>query len=55
MPGTSGPADTMTYFIAGYVVFFIVVVGYLVSLALRQRNLRQDLETYKEIAEKEKK
>jgi hypothetical protein len=37
-----GPADTMSYMVAGYVVIFGVLAAYLVSLVVRWRNLRQD-------------
>jgi CcmD family protein len=40
-----GPAQTVNYMIAGYVVIFGVIALYLVSLVVRQRNLLQDLET----------
>ena len=39
----SGPAETTDYFIAGYVIFFIVMGLYLLSLYLRQRSLKQEL------------
>jgi hypothetical protein len=51
---TTGPADTLGYFVAGYVVFFVVTAIYLASLALRRRSLSQDLETLEDIASKEK-
>ena len=37
-----GPADTLNYMIAGYAVFFFVLIAYIVSLVLRWRSLRQD-------------
>ncbi len=40
-----GTPDTSAYMIAGYVIFFIVAAIYLVSLFIRARNLRRDLET----------
>ena len=39
-----GPAETTAYMIAGYTVIFGVMLIYLISLWLRQRNLMQDLE-----------
>lgn len=39
-----GPADTLSYMIAGYAVIFAVNIIYLASLVIRQRNLRQDQE-----------
>ncbi len=44
--------DTSGYMIAGYAVFFIVGAIYLVSLFVRNRNLRRDLETLEEINRK---
>jgi CcmD family protein len=41
--------DTSVYFIAGYVVIFIVMVAYLASLIVRQRNLEQDYEALEEL------
>jgi hypothetical protein len=38
--------------IAGYAVIFVVMLIYLVSLYLRRRNLRQDLELLQELEEK---
>lgn len=49
-----GPADTLTYMIAGYVVIFGVILVYLVSLAIRNRNFNQDLEILNEFEEKSK-
>jgi uncharacterized membrane protein YciS (DUF1049 family) len=39
----AGPAETTDYFIAGYVIFFIVMGLYLLSLYIRQRNLKREL------------
>jgi hypothetical protein len=36
------PANTLIYFIAGYAVIFITILGYLGSIALRSRNLKRD-------------
>lgn len=44
-----GPANTINYFIAGYAVFFGVMIVYLASLVVRCRNLKQDLEVLQEI------
>ena len=38
--------------ILGYAVFFIVSAIYLVSLTVRNRNLKRDLETLEEIDKK---
>ncbi len=47
-----GTPDTSVYMIAGYSIFFLITVIYLVSLFIRARNLRQDLDTL-ETMEKE--
>ena len=44
-----GPANTTNYMIAGYAVIFGVMLIYLVSLLIRQRNLQKDLEVLEEI------
>jgi hypothetical protein len=49
-----GPANTLSYMILGYAVIFGVILIYLVSLAVRNRNLRQDLEVLKDLEEKDK-
>jgi len=35
--------DTSIYMIAGYTIFFILMILYLISLFIRTRNLNQDL------------
>jgi hypothetical protein len=45
-----GPANTTNYMIIGYVVIFGAILLYLISLAIRQRNLRQDLAALQETA-----
>ncbi len=40
-----GTPDTSVYMIAGYSIFFIVAAIYLISLFVRARNLRRDLDT----------
>ena len=49
-----GPPNTVSYMILGYAVIFIVIFIYLASLAIRSRNLHQDLEVLKDLEEKEK-
>ena len=41
--------DTSGYFIAGYVVIFTVMLLYLASLIIRERNLEKDYETLQEL------
>jgi CcmD family protein len=42
------PAATTNYMIAGYAVIFGVLLLYILSLALRQNNLKKDLEILQE-------
>ena len=44
-----GPADTTAYMIAGYAVIFGVMLLYVISLWVRNRNLEKDLEVLQEI------
>jgi len=44
-----GPANTTSYMVAGYAVIFGVMLIYLISLLVRQRNLQRDLEVLQEI------
>lgn len=48
-----GPAQTVSYFIAGYAVIFGMMALYLISLFVRRRNLSQDLETLQEMQEEQ--
>jgi hypothetical protein len=48
-----GPANTLSYMIAGYLVIFGVMLFYLASLIIRWRNLRQDEEILEQMEEKE--
>jgi len=43
--------DTSGYMIAGYAVAFIVMGLYVASMYIRSRNLKQDMETLKEMDE----
>jgi len=45
------PANTNSYFIAGYAVFFTVMAVYLAVLFVRNRNLKQEYELLKELDE----
>lgn len=48
-----GPANTVNYMIAGYTVFFTVMILYLTSLLVRNRNLKQDLEVLQEVEQRD--
>lgn len=50
-----GPANTLSYFIAGYAVIFGVMALYLVSLIMRQVNLKRDLEMLEDMEKQEQK
>lgn len=45
--------DTSAYMIAGYAFFFIVMSIYLISLTLRWRNLKEELDILRSEKEKE--
>ena len=46
-----GPAQTMNYMIAGFVVIFGVMAIYLASLVIRRRSLKHDLETLEDFSD----
>jgi hypothetical protein len=48
------PAETTRYMIAGYSVIFTVMFLYIVSICIRHRNLKRDLEILNEMETKEK-
>ena len=41
------PAETTRYMIAGYVVIFGIMFLYILSLIIRTRNLKREMETLK--------
>ena len=43
------PAETTNYMIAGYAVIFTIMLLYVISIFIRRRNLRRDLDTLNEI------
>ena len=48
------PAEKTRYMIAGYSVIFGVMFLYIVSLIVRSRKLKQELETLKELEQEKK-
>jgi hypothetical protein len=44
----NAPAQTTAYMIAGYAVIFGVMLIYIISLLVRQNNLKQDFEVLTE-------
>jgi hypothetical protein len=47
------PANTISYFIAGYGFIFGVMIFYLASLIIRWRNLKEDEALLNELDQKE--
>lgn len=45
----SDPNATNNYLLLGYVVMWIIGAAYVVSLAARQRNVRQDIEMLQQL------
>jgi hypothetical protein len=45
----AAPADTTDYMIAGFIVSFVVMGLYVLSIYLRHRNLHQDLNLLEEM------
>ncbi len=48
-----GPAQTTNYMLLGYAVIFGVMLLYVLSLYLRQRNLERDLELMQDLQERQ--
>lgn len=48
-----GPAETTNYMLLGYGVIFTVLAIYLISLYIRQRNLKRDEDLLEEIEKQE--
>ena len=44
--------DTSIYMAAGYIIIFTIMLLYLISLVVRNRNLKQDLEAFKDLDKK---
>ena len=49
-----GPANTDNYMIAGYVVSFVTMGIYLLSMYIRNRNLKRDIEIYQDMDNEKK-
>ena len=45
----SGPPDTTSYLILGYVIIGTVGLGYVLTLVLRQRGLKRDLDVIEKL------
>ena len=48
------PAETTRYMVAGYSVIFGVMLLYVISIFIRRRNLKRDLQILDEMESKEK-
>jgi hypothetical protein len=42
-------AISIKYMLAGYIVIFLVLAGYIGSIVIRWRKFRQDLDTFKNL------
>ncbi len=48
------PAETTRYMIAGYSVIFSIMLLYVISIFVRRRNLKRDLQILAEMESKDK-
>ena len=48
------PAETTRYMIAGYTVIFSIMLIYIISIFIRRRNLKRDLDSLHEMEPEEK-
>jgi len=48
------PPDTARYMVAGYAIAVLVMLGYAISLYLRERRLQRDLDDLEDLAAEEK-
>ena len=48
-----GPADTLDFMIMGYGVIFVLMGGYVASLIIRWRQLRQDEQILEDVMEQD--
>lgn len=48
-PVLDQPPDTVSYLILGYVIIAVVGVGYVITLVVRQRNLKRDLDVLEKL------
>jgi len=43
------PAETTRFMIAGYAVIFSIMLAYVISIFIRRRNIKRELDMLKEI------
>lgn len=48
-----GPADTFDFMVMGYAVIFVLMGGYIGSLLVRWRRLRQDEQILEDVVEQD--
>ncbi len=48
------PAETTTYMVAGYSVIFGIMLIYIISLVLRNRNLKRDMQSLHDLEHQDK-
>jgi CcmD family protein len=48
------PAETTNYMVAGYTVIFSVIFAYIVSLIIRSRSLKREVQTLNDLDAEEK-
>jgi CcmD family protein len=53
LQATADPDKFNGYLLLGYGVMWLIVMIYIASLALRQRNLRQDIELMEQILQED--
>lgn len=52
-PGIGDPNHFNNYLVLGYGLMWLVGMGYLLNLASRQRNIKQDIELMKQILQED--
>lgn len=52
-PGIGNPNQFNNYLLLGYGLMWLVGLGYLISLAGRQRNIQQDIELMKQLLQED--
>lgn len=52
-PGIANPNQFNNYLLLGYGLMWLIGLGYLISLANRQRNIEQDIELMKQLLQED--
>lgn len=53
-PGVSNPNQFNDFLMLGYVMMWLVGIVYMLSLSMRQRNLRKDIQLMQRLLQEEK-